>query len=236
MLALNVGKLSEHQLSDAAAGQCARFGTVKNIKILPPAVHRNYAIAAVEMSSSVEADRLRVNLGDTKIGPVVIIRLMADTTADDDDDDGDEYDYETPRVRARSAPVDILLVEDDPADVRMTQEALKIAGFDYRLHVVADGVEAIEYLYRTQRLADVPRPDVVLIDLNLPKANGHEVLLEIKSNDDLRDIPVVVMTSSQAQRDRQLSYQADADWFVTKPTGLEAYADTMKRIETLITH
>jgi CheY-like chemotaxis protein len=234
MLALNVGKLSEHQLSAAAEGQCARFGTVKNIKILPPAVHRNYAIAAVEMSSSVEADRLRVNLGDTKIGPVVIIRLMAESAGDGED--GDQYDYEPPRPRARSGPVDILLVEDDPADVRMTQEALKAAGIDYRLHVVSDGVEAIDYLYRTRRLADVPRPDVVLIDLNLPKANGHEVLLEIKSNDELRDIPVVVLTSSQAHRDRQLSYQADADWFVTKPTGLEAYADTMKRIETLITH
>jgi chemotaxis family two-component system response regulator Rcp1 len=136
----------------------------------------------------------------------------------------------------RQGPVDILLVEDDPADVRMTQEALKWAGFDYRLHVVTDGVEAIEYLYRTQRRADAPRPDVVLIDLNLPKANGHEVLLEIKSNDELRDIPVVVLTSSQAHRDRQLSYQADADWFVTKPTGLDAYADAMKRIEALVTH
>ena len=76
MMALNIAKLSALQLSNAAADQCARFGTVKNITILPPAAHRNYAIAAVEMSNAMEADRLRVGLGDSKIGPVVIIRLM----------------------------------------------------------------------------------------------------------------------------------------------------------------
>ena len=142
-----------------------------------------------------------------------------------------------PRRRpALRAPVDILLVEDDPADVRMTREALRAAGVVHRLHVVADGMQAISYLCQTRQFDDVPRLDVVVIDLNLPKVNGHEVLLEIKSNDELRDIPVVVLTSSQTQRDRNLSYQADADWFVTKPTGLDAYADTMKRIETLITH
>ncbi len=131
-------------------------------------------------------------------------------------------------------PVDILLVEDDPADVRMAREALKMAGVAHRLHVVADGVEAISFLGRARQSDDAPRPAVVLLDLNLPKVNGHEVLLEIKSNDDLRDIPVVVLTSSRAHRDRRLSYQADADWFVTKPTGLAAYADTMKRISKLI--
>jgi CheY-like chemotaxis protein len=118
--------------------------------------------------------------------------------------------------------------------VRMAREALKMAGVAHRLHVAADGVEAISFLGRTRQPDDAPLPDVVLIDLNLPKINGHEVLLEIKSNDDLRDIPVIVLTSSQAPRDRRLSYQADADWFVTKPTGLAAYADTMKRIKTLI--
>jgi CheY-like chemotaxis protein len=148
---------------------------------------------------------------------------------------GDNDDDETPAPIDRE-PVEILLVEDDPADVRMTREALNVAGFAHRLHVVADGNEAITFLSRMRESDDAPRPDVVLIDLNLPKINGHEVLLEIKSNDDLRDIPVVVLTSSKAPRDMHLSYQADADWFVTKPTGLDAYADTMKRIETLITH
>ena len=231
MLALNVGKLSETQIRIAAAGECAQFGTVKNIRILPPAAHRNYAIAAVEMSNSNEAEHLRVTLGDTKIGPVVLIRLMPaqlyelDLSGDD----------EAPAPMDRE-PVEILLVEDDPADVRMTREALNVAGFAHRLHVVADGNEAVTFLSRMRDSDEAPRPDVVLIDLNLPKINGHEVLLEIKSNDDLRDIPVVVLTSSKAPRDMHLSYQADADWFVTKPTGLDAYADTMKRIETLITH
>jgi CheY-like chemotaxis protein len=234
MLALNVAKLSEVQLSVVAAGQCARYGTVKNIKILPPAAHRNYAIAAVEMSSPVEADRLRVHLGDTKIGPVVIIRLIPERK--EETEPAAEAGDETAQNARLHGPVHILLVEDDPADVRMTQEALKVAGVAHRLHVVTDGLEAISFLCRTRQFDDVPRPDVVLIDLNLPKVNGHEVLLEIKSNDELRDIPVVVLTSSQAQRDRQLSYQADADWFVTKPEGLDAYADAMRRIETLITH
>jgi two-component system response regulator len=101
---------------------------------------------------------------------------------------------------------------------------------------VPDGIDAISFLSRSRQSAEAPKPDVVLIDLNLPKVNGHEVLLEIKSNEALRHIPVVVLTSSKAPRDMRLSYQADADWFVTKPTGLDAYADTMKRIETLITH
>jgi CheY-like chemotaxis protein len=177
---------------------------------------------------------LRVKLGDTKIGPVVIIRLMPEQK--DAAEPGAKFDDEMAPTPQFHGPVDILLVEDDPADVRMTREALKVAGVAHRLHVVADGTEAISFLCRTRQFDDVPRPDVVLIDLNLPKTNGHEVLLEIKSNDELRDIPVVVLTSSQAERDRRLSFQADADWFVTKPTGLEAYADTMKRIETLITH
>jgi len=221
-------------LTVAAAGQCARFGTVKNIKILPPAAHRNYAIAAVEMSTAIEADRLRVNLGDIKIGQVVIIRLMPEPGMQTEG--GDESDDEAAADLRSRDPVDILLVEDDPADVRMTREALKAAGVAHRLHVVADGMEAISFLCKTRQFDDAPRPDVVLVDLNLPKLNGHEVLLEIKSNDALRDIPVVVFTSSKAHRDVRLSYQADADWFVTKPAGLDAYADAMKRIETLITH
>jgi len=211
MLALNIGKLSEVQLTVAAAGQCARFGTVKNIKILPPAAHRNYAIAAVEMSTAIEADRLRVNLGDIKIGQVVIIRLMPEPGMQTEG--GDESDDEAAADLRSRDPVDILLVEDDPADVRMTREALKAAGVAHRLHVVADGMEAISFLCKTRQFDDAPRPD-----------------------DALRDIPVVVFTSSKAHRDVRLSYQADADWFVTKPAGLDAYADAMKRIETLITH
>jgi CheY-like chemotaxis protein len=199
---------------------------------LPPAAHRSYAIAAVEMADVVESERLRVGVGDSKIGPIVMIKLIFA-----------HNEAAVPVVESRvtdeptipsASPVDILLVEDDPADVRMTREALKAAGVAHRLHVVADGLEAISFLCRTRQFNHVPRPDVVLIDLNLPKVNGHELLLEIKSNDELRDIPVVVLTSSRAQRDVRLSYQSDADWFVTKPTGLDAYAETMKRIQTLI--
>ncbi|MDB5809901.1 MAG: response regulator receiver protein [Betaproteobacteria bacterium] len=235
MLALDIGNLSESQLSREAAGRCARFGTVKHIKILLPASHRSYAIAAVEMSNTIEAEKLRVGLGDSKIGPVVMIRLVPEQ--DSRPQDAASPDEEPlPDVRRAREPVDILLVEDDPADVRMTREALNAAGLPHRLHVVNDGLEAISFLCRTRQFDAAPRPHVVLVDLNLPKVNGHEVLLEIKSNDDLRDIPVIVLTSSHAQRDIRLSYQAEADWFVTKPTGLDAYADTMKRIEKLIFH
>lgn len=229
MLTLDVSKLSEVELTDAAADQCARFGTVKHIKILPPAAHRHYAIAAVEMSDPVEAEKLRVALGDSKIGPLILIRLVPEH--------GDapiDLDEQADAPSIAREPVDILLVEDDPADVRMTREALKVAGVAHRLHVVCDGLEAISFLCRTRQFDDVPRPDVVLIDLNLPKVNGHEVLVEMRSNNELRDIPVVVLTSSQAERDIQRSFEAEADWFVTKPTGLDAYAETMRRIETLI--
>ncbi len=229
MLTLNVTNLSEGQLTDVAAGHCARFGTVKHIKILPPAAHRHYAIAAVEMSDPVEAEKLRVALGDSKIGPLILIRLVAEHA-----EDVPEADEAIAAASGPRQPVDILLVEDDPADVRMTREALKVAGVAHRLHVVGDGLEAISFLCRTRQFDDVPRPDVVLIDLNLPKVNGHEVLIEMRSNNELRDIPVVVLTSSQAERDIQRSFEAEADWFVTKPTGLDAYAETMRRIETLI--
>lgn len=230
MLVLDVDKLSERQMTDAAAAQCARFGTVKHVKILPPAAHRHYAIAAVEMSDPVEAEKVRVALGDSKIGPLILIRLVpAQQQAM-----VEPLEEDTALAQAERTPVDILLVEDDPADVRMTREALKAAGVAHRLHVVADGLEAISFLCRTRQFDDVPRPHVVLIDLNLPKVNGHEVLLEMRSNNELRDIPVVVLTSSRAERDIQRSFDAEADWFVTKPTGLDAYAETMRRIETLI--
>jgi len=230
MLTLDVERLSEMQLTDAAADQCARFGTVKHIKVLPPAAHRHYAIAAVEMSDEEGSEKLRVALGDSKIGPLILIRLISD------DAEPAPLDRDIAEATGARSPVDILLVEDDPADVRMTREALKAAGVSHRLHVVADGMEAISFLFRTRQFDDVPRPDVVLIDLNLPKVNGHEVLIEMRSNNELRDIPVVVLTSSQAERDISLSFDAEADWFVTKPTGLDAYAETMRRIETLILH
>ena len=133
-------------------------------------------------------------------------------------------------------PIDILLIEDNPADVRMTQEALKAAGVRHHLHVVEDGADAIAFLYHEGRFIGVPRPDLVLLDLNIPKVGGHEVLLEIKSNDRLKHIPVVVLTSSRTDRDICKSYQWNADCFVTKPAGLDAFAAEIKIVETLAVH
>ena len=130
-------------------------------------------------------------------------------------------------------PVEILLVEDNPADVRMTQEALKAAGVRHHLHVVEDGSDAIAFLYHEGRFFGVPRPDLVLLDLNIPKVGGHDVLLEIKSNDRLKHIPVVVLTSSKFERDIRKSYQWNADYFVNKPAGLEAFAAEIRIVETL---
>jgi two-component system response regulator len=233
MLTLDIGNLSQAQLSDAVIGHCARFGTVNGVKIMAPTAQRKYAIAAVEMSDAVEADRVRVQGGDQKIGSVVIIRLMPPL---DSSPAAVHASREPAATPVPDEPIDILLVEDDPADVRMTREALEAAGVRHRLHVVSDGLEAISFLSRTRQFDDAPEPHVVLVDLNLPKINGHEVLLEIKSSDHLRHIPVVVLTSSKAQRDVSLSYQADADWFLTKPTGLDAYAEAMRKVEALVTH
>ncbi len=130
--------------------------------------------------------------------------------------------------------IEILLVEDNPADARMTQEALKAAGIRHHLHVVEDGSDAIAFLYHEGRYLGVPRPDLVLLDLNIPKVGGHDVLLEIKSNVRLRHIPVVVLTSSKAERDIDKSYQWNADCFVTKPAGLDAFAAEIRIVETLV--
>ena len=233
MLTLDITKLSEQQLIAAVTCHCAGFGTVKHVKIMPPADHRKYALAAVEMGDVVEAEKLRVKSGDSKIGATVIIRLMDERRARAF---ADEWVEDEQEARAQTRPANILLIEDDPADVRMTREALAAAGIRHQLHVVADGMEAISFLHKTRQFNAAPEPDIVLVDLNLPKVNGHEVLREIKSSDQLKHIPVVVLTSSKAHRDVTRSYECEADWFVSKPTGLDAYAAAMKRVETLIAH
>ena len=129
--------------------------------------------------------------------------------------------------------VEILLVEDNPADVRMTQEALQAAGVPHHLHVVEDGLDAIAFLYQEGRYSGVPQPGLILLDLNIPKVNGHEVLLEIKTNDRLKHISVVVLTSSKAERDIRNSYRRNADCFMTKPAGLDAFVREIKLIEAL---
>jgi chemotaxis family two-component system response regulator Rcp1 len=128
-------------------------------------------------------------------------------------------------------PIEILLVEDNPGDVRLTREALKDAKVLNTLHVVMDGVEALAFLRKQGKHAAAPLPDLILLDLNLPKKNGREVLEDIKNDDALRHIPVVILTTSQAERDIAESYRLHANAYVTKPVDLEQFLTVVKSIE-----
>ena len=127
-------------------------------------------------------------------------------------------------------PIIILLVEDEPGDAYLTTEALKSAKITNRVHLVEDGVEALAFLHRTPPYADAPRPDLVLLDLNLPRKDGRQVLAEIKKNPCLNSIPVVVLTTSSADEDVLQSYNLHANCFITKPVDLEQF---MKVIQTM---
>jgi CheY-like chemotaxis protein len=129
-------------------------------------------------------------------------------------------------------PIEILLVEDSPSDADLTIETLNDAKVLNNLHVVEDGVEALTYLRRLGDYIDAPRPDLILLDLNLPKKNGREVLSEIKSDPDLRSIPVVVLTTSESDEDILKSYQLHANCYVTKPVGLEEFIHLIRLIES----
>jgi len=128
-------------------------------------------------------------------------------------------------------PVEILLVEDNPGDVRLTQEALREAKVRNNLHVVTDGEEALKFLYRRDGYRDAPRPDIILLDLNLPKKNGQEVLAEIKSDPGLRRIPVVILTTSKAEEDILKSYDLHANCYVTKPVDFEQFIRVIQSIQ-----
>ena len=128
-------------------------------------------------------------------------------------------------------PIEILLVEDNPGDARLTREALRDAKVRNNLHVVLDGVEALAFLHRQGKHAAVPKPDLILLDLNLPKKDGREVLEEIKQNDDFRHIPIVILTTSQAEKDIIESYRLRANAFVTKPVDLEQFLKVVRSIE-----
>ncbi len=128
-------------------------------------------------------------------------------------------------------PVEILLVEDNPGDVRLTQEALREGKIRNRLHRVGDGVEAMEFLHRQGKYADAPRPDVILLDLNLPRKDGREVLAEIKKDDTLRRIPVVVMTTSSAEQDILRAYDLHANCYVTKPVDFDQFIEVVRSIQ-----
>jgi len=127
--------------------------------------------------------------------------------------------------------LEILLVEDNPADVRLTREAFKEAQLSNRLSVVGDGVEALAFLRRQGKFADAARPDMILLDLNLPKKSGLEVLADVKVDDDLRATPVVILTTSQAEQDISRSYALYANCYITKPVNLEDFIEVVKSIE-----
>jgi chemotaxis family two-component system response regulator Rcp1 len=127
-------------------------------------------------------------------------------------------------------PIEVLLVEDSPGDVRLTQEAFRDANQSVHLHVVSDGVEAMAFLRREQPHRDAPRPDLILLDLNLPKMDGREVLAQIKADDSLKTIPTVILTTSESEADIVKSYQLQANCYLSKPVQLDAFESLVKSI------
>ncbi|MEU9063734.1 response regulator [Streptomyces sp. NPDC048430] len=128
-------------------------------------------------------------------------------------------------------PIEVLLVEDDPGDELMTREAFEDNKIRNTLHVVRDGQEALDFLYRQGEHSDAPRPDLVLLDLNLPKYDGRQVLEQIKTDPELALIPVVVLTTSSAEEDILRSYKLHANAYVTKPVDLEQFIGAVRQID-----
>ncbi|WP_342800476.1 response regulator [Nocardia sp. No.11] len=128
-------------------------------------------------------------------------------------------------------PIDILLVEDDPGDELMTREAFEDNKIGNTLHVVRDGEEALDFLYRGGAYAEAPRPDLILLDLNLPKYDGRQVLEKIKADSELSHIPVVVLTTSAAEEDILRSYKLHANAYVTKPVDLDQFIAAIRQID-----
>ena len=127
-------------------------------------------------------------------------------------------------------PINVLLVEDSPGDVRLTQEALRDANRAIHLHVAVDGIEAMAFLRREGQHARAPRPDLILLDLNLPKMDGREVLAQIKADGGLKTIPTIILTTSEAEADITKSYQLQANCFLSKPVQLEAFESLVKSV------
>ena len=127
-------------------------------------------------------------------------------------------------------PIHVLLVEDSPGDVRLTQEAFREANITIKLHVALDGVEAMAFLRREGDHADAPRPDLILLDLNLPRMDGREVLALIKGDDNLRSIPTVILTTSEAEADIVKSYDLQANCYLSKPVQLDSFVGLVKSI------
>lgn len=132
--------------------------------------------------------------------------------------------------------VNILLVEDNPGDVRLMKEALASNGTPNNLQVVEDGDQALRYLHQTEPFSGATRPDLIFLDLNLPKKDGREVLAEVKSDSSLRRIPVVVLTTSEADKDVQRAYELYANCYVKKPTDLDDYLTVIRACENFWIH
>lgn len=131
---------------------------------------------------------------------------------------------------AAPRPREILLVEDNPGDVRLVLETFRECGAPVHVHLARDGQEALTMLAGAGSQGQLPRPDLILLDLNLPRKTGHEVLASLKAHDDWRRIPVIVLTSSSAEHDIQASYDLCANCFVTKPSDLDAFLDVMRNV------
>jgi two-component system, chemotaxis family, response regulator Rcp1 len=131
-----------------------------------------------------------------------------------------------------SRPVDILLVEDNPGDVRLTQEAFRDSRLTIKLNVVMDGEDALNYLFRRPPYENATRPDMILLDLNIPKKDGREVLEEIKQDDSLRFVPVVVLTTSNAEQDIVKTYNLKVNAYINKPVDFDRFFDIVQKIET----
>ena len=132
---------------------------------------------------------------------------------------------------AQGMPIEILLVEDNPGDVRLTQEALKEGKVTNNLHVVMDGEQAMDFLNQRGEYVGVPRPDLILLDLNLPRKDGREILAEIKKDDKLKKIPVVVLTTSRDYDDINQAYDLNCNCYISKPVELEEFIEVIESID-----
>ena len=136
-----------------------------------------------------------------------------------------------PQRRDPSEAIDILLVEDSPGDIRLTQEAFLVAKVRNKLHIARDGAEAMAFLRREGKHAQAPRPDLILLDLNLPKKDGRATLAEIKADDSLKTIPVLILTMSSADADILSSYQLRANCYITKPVDLDGFTRVVRSVD-----
>ena len=132
---------------------------------------------------------------------------------------------------SKSKSVELLLVEDNPVDIKLTTRALKKGKLLNHLHVVRDGVEAMDFLHNEGEFADVPRPDLILLDLNMPRKDGREVLSDIKNDDELKYIPVIVLTTSDAEQDVLKSYNLHANSYITKPVDFDQFVEAIRKFE-----